>query len=362
MKVDGTKWIMFIIAGAFVAITLFPGQLLAKEPEEIWRELDKLSGEERQKRILAGASAEGKVVFYVNLSADHVEPLRLDFERRYPMIKFEFWRAPGEKTSNRVLTEARAQKFAADVIGPGNEHVPLLVGSKLIGRYNSPERRFYAEEHKDQEGYWTSVAYNLAIIAYNTKLVPPAEAPRRHDDFLRPKWKGNFAIDMEPDRALMVWLKSWGEEKTEKFLAGLIKNDAVVRKGHSLLTQLLCAGEFKVAIELYAYRVAEMKHKGCPIDLIYPDPTPGAVTPVVVARHSPHPYAAALLVDYLLSEPGQKILAERGWLSGRRAVKSKYPDLDLEAKGVKVSLLRPEDADRFGRKYEELRERFLLRR
>jgi iron(III) transport system substrate-binding protein len=160
----------------------------------------------------------------------------------------------------------------------------------------------------------------------------------------------------------MVWLKTWGEERTERYLEGLIKNEAVVRKGHTLLTQLLCAGEFKSAVELYAYRVAELKHKGCPIELIYPNPTPGAITPLVVAKRSPHPYAASLLVDYLLSERGQKILAGRGWFSGRRGIRPKYPDLDVEATGVQVLLLRPEDAERFGKKYQELRERFLVRR
>ena len=334
----------------------------AKDPEEIWKDLSALSGEERQRRLMSGAKAEGKALFYVNISADHVEPLRQDFESRYPGIKFEFWRGSGERTSNRILTEARAQKFAVDVIGPANEHVPLLMKSNLIGRYSSPERRSYPNAHKDQDGYWTSVAYNLAVIAYNTKLVKPGEAPRRYDDFLNLKWKGDFAIDMEPDRALMAWLKSWGEERTGKFMEGLIKNDAVVRKGHTLLTQLLCAGEFRTAIELYAYRLAEMKRKGCPIELIYPDPTPGAVTPLVVARRSPHPYAAALLVDYLLSESGQKILADRGWFSGRRGIKPKYPELDIEDKGVRVLLLRPEDAEQFGKKYQELREQFLLKR
>lgn len=343
-----------------VAVSSIP--VFGKEPEEIWREMGKLSGEERQKRLVLGAKVEGKVLFYVNLSADHVELLRVDFESRYPGVKFEFWRGSGERTSNRVLTEARAQKFAVDVIGPGNEHLPLLMKSNLIGHYSSPERKFYIDAHKDREDYWTSVAYNLAIIAYNSKLVLATQAPRKYEDFLDPKRKGDFAIDMEPDRALMVWLKTWGEERTERYLEGLIKNEAVVRKGHTLLTQLLCAGEFKSAVELYAYRVAELKHKGCPIDLIYPTPTPGAITPLVVAKRSPHPYAASLLVDYLLSERGQKILAGRGWFSGRRGIRPKYPDLDVEATGVQVLLLRPEDAERFGKKYQELRERFLVRR
>ena len=354
----------FSAAGIAISISLFLcSSLYGADPDEIWRGLGKLSGEERQKSLAAAAKAEGKVVFYANISADHLEVLRQDFEKRYSGIKLEMWRGSGERTSNRILTETRAGKFDADVVGPGNEHFPALMKAGLVGRYSSPERASYSDSHKDRDGYWTSYVYNLAVIAYNTKLVSAAEAPRTYEDFLNPKWKGNFAIDMEPDRAVMGWLKTWGEEKTERFLRSLIKNDAVVRKGHTLLTQLLCAGEFKTAIELYAYRVAELKNdKGCPVGIVYPEPTPGAVTPLVVAKRAPHPHAAALLVDYLLSEPSQKILAERGWFSGRRGVKPKYPELDVEGKGIRVLLLRPEDAERLEKKYLQLREEFLMKR
>lgn len=99
-----------------VAVSSIP--VFGKEPEEIWRELGKLSGEERQTRLISGAKAEGTVVFYVNVSTDLVQPLRVDFEKRYPGVKMEFWRGSGERTSNRVLTEARAQRFADEVVSP----------------------------------------------------------------------------------------------------------------------------------------------------------------------------------------------------------------------------------------------------
>ena len=343
--------------------TFFLANVFGKEPEDTWKELTRVSGEERQKRLLSGAKAEGKALLYGNIDADHLERLRLDFERRYAGIKLEVWRASGEKTSNRVLTEARAGKYAVDVVAPSNEHLPVLMQAGLIGRYSSPGRNAYPDFHKDREGYWSSYDYNLAVIAYNSRLVSASEAPKKYEDFLNPKWKGDFALDMDPDKAVMGWLKSWGYEKTEKFMRALIKNDVVVRKGHTLLAQLLCAGEFKLALELYAYRVVSLKHeKGCPVEIVYPDPTPGAVTPLSIAKRAPHPYAAALLVDYIISEPAQRILAERGRLSGRRGIAPKYPDLDVEAKKVRLLLLRPEDAEQMGKRYQQLREEFILQR
>ncbi len=333
-----------------------------KEPEELWQELGRLSQDERQRRLIAGAKAEGKAVLYGNISADHVERLRGDFEKRYG-IKLDGFRASGERVANRLLTEARSGKLDADVLAPSNEHMPVLIKAGIAGRYNSPERAAFGEIFRDKQGYWTAWDYNIAVIAYNTRLVSPADAPRKYEDFLESKWKGNFALDMDPDKSLMGWFKTWGEERTKKYLQAISKNEVVVRKGHTLLAQLLCAGEFKAAIDLYAYRLADLKHsRGCPVEISYPDPTPATPSPIGVVKTTPRPYAAALLLDYILSQPAQKIFSESGRISGRRDVRPRYPELDIQAKGVKVLVLTPEDAVQFDKPYQQLREEFLLNR
>ena len=334
----------------------------AKEPEEIWQELNKLPAPERQKQVVAGAKAEGTVLLYSNISEDNMQKLKGDFEKRYS-IKLDSYRGSGERTANRVLTEARAGRFLPDVIGPSNEHLPALIKAGLVGRYDSPERTFYPDNHKDRQGYWSPWDYNVAVIAYNSRLVAPSDVPKKYEDFLDSKWKGNFALDQDPDKSIMGWLKTWGQEKTRKYLQAISKNEVVVRKGHTLLTQLLCAGEFKAAIDLYAYRLADLKHtKGCPVEISYPDPTPATPSPMVMAKKAPRPYAAALLMDYLLSEPAQKILADFGRISSRRGVRPIYPELDMEAKGVRVLLLTPDDAVQLDKPYQQLREEFLLKR
>ena len=335
----------------------------AKEPEEIWQELNKLPADERQKRLVGGAKSEGgKAVLYGNISSDHIERLRGDFEKRYG-VKLDAYRASGERVANRLLTEARAGKLDADVLAPSNEHMPALIKAGIAGRYFSPERAAFGEIFRDKQGYWTAWDYNIAVIAYNTRMVTTAEAPKKYEDFLEPKWKGNFALDMDPDKSIMGWFKTWGEERTKKYLQGISKNEVVVRKGHTLMAQLLCAGEFKAAIDLYAYRLADMKHaRGCPVEISYPNPTPATPAPIGVIKKTPRPYAAALLLDYILSEPAQKIFSESGRISGRRDVQPRYPELDVQARGVKILLLTPEDAVQFDRPYQQLREEYLLHR
>ena len=351
---------MSIILVFFLA--LFSSLGFTEEPEEIWKKLSQLSGRERQNLLLSNARAEGEVVWYTTKPFLFAFALRSEFLKRFPGVELEIWRASGERVINRIMAESRAGKLGADIINVSNEFVPAVRNADLVGRYRSPERKFYPDLFKDREGYWTSEAYIVAVMAYNTNLVSQSEAPRKYEDFLDRKWKGSFAIDTDPDRALMGWLKTWGNERTEKFLEGIIKNDVAIRRGHTLMAQLLCAGEFKAAIELYAFRVAELKEKGCPVKMVFPDPTPGAGSSLIVAKHSRRPYAAALLVDFLLSEGGQRILSDKGQQVARHGIKLKYPEIVVENRGVRLQLLRPEDSEKLGKKYLELRERFLLNR
>jgi iron(III) transport system substrate-binding protein len=345
-----------------IALSSSARAAVSKEPEEVWQELLKLPNDERQKRLVDGARAEGKAILYGNVSADHQERLRVDFEKRYG-VKLEGYRASGERAANRLLTEARSNKVDADVMAPSNEHIPVLIKAGVAGRYNSPERAAFPDTHKDRQGYWTAYDYNVAVIAYNTRLVPAADVPRKYEDFLAPKWKGNFALDMDPDKSIMGWFKTWGLERTKKYMQGISKNEVVVRKGHTLLAQLLCAGEFKAAIDLYAYRLADLKHtRGCPVEISYPDPTPATPSPVAIIKKTPRPYAAALLLDYILSEPAQRIFAEGGRISARRGIRPRYPDIDIEGKGIKILLLTPDDAIQYDKPYQQLREEFLLNR
>src|SRR4029077_18637277 len=150
-----------------------------------------LSGPERQKQLLAGAKTEGKAVLYGNINADQLEKLRGDFEKRFP-VKLEVYRASGERISNRFLTEARGGQSLADVVGPSNEHLPALMKAGLVGRYDSPERAFYPESLRDKQGYWTPYDYNIAVIAYNSRLVPAGDVPKKKKNFFGTRGEGKF--------------------------------------------------------------------------------------------------------------------------------------------------------------------------
>src|SRR5262249_51248355 len=159
----------------------------------------------------------------------------------------DFWRGSGNQLVFRTLMEHRAGKLAADVISVGTENVVTLKKAGLYARYRSPESQFYP---RDKDGYFHADSLGLATIAFNHRLVKKEEAPKTYNDLLDSKWRASLTIDLEPERMLTAWLLAWGEPKTQEFVQKLLANGTTVRRGHTLQAQLLCAGEFKIAVEI----------------------------------------------------------------------------------------------------------------
>jgi iron(III) transport system substrate-binding protein len=167
---------------------------------------------------------------------------------------------------------------------------------------------------------------------------------------------------MEPERALMGWLTAWGEVKARAFVERLIKHGAVVRRGHTLQAQLLCAGEFKVAVEIYPDGILRMKEGGCPATLVFPNPTPAHISGAIgIYTNAKNPHAAALFIDFMKSAEGAKILAATGRLSGRKGMKSQYDELNnLEERGIPVLVVGPEQSELVAKPMEKIMKDILV--
>lgn len=335
-------WLMIL------ACILAPSWVRAADVEEAMSKINRLSPREREAKLIEGAKKEGSLIWYGNIEAVTIGRLNDLFQKKYPFLKTNYWRGSGVKLINRVILEAKNKSLEADAFFLPFESLGVLKKQNILGRYLFPEKEFYRPENRDKDDYWASTAINYAAMAYNTKTVPRAQIPRSYEELLDPKWSGSVSIDMEPDRALFGWLKAWGEKKTESFLRGLLKNKAIVRRGHTLQAQLLCAGEFQIATELYIYRVAELKHKGCPVEIIYANPVSGSGTPIALARTARHPNTAVLFMDFVFSEEGQKVIADTGRIPTRKGIKAKYEEISqLEDKGLPIVIITPEDEEKW---------------
>jgi iron(III) transport system substrate-binding protein len=331
--------------------------------ESLYSELDKLPPQQRLKRLEEGARKEGAFVHYSVSNAELINAYIKAFMSKYPFIKADYWRGSGNQLIFRTLMEHRAGKLAADVISVGTENVMALKKAGLYTRYRSPEAQFYPREQYDKDGYFYSDSWGLATIAYNHQLVKKDEAPKSYNDLLDPKWKGSLTIDLEPERVLTAWLLAWGEQKTREFVQKLLANGASVRRGHTLQAQLLCAGEFKIAVEIYPDAILRMKKNGCPATIVFANPTPAVVGGNYgIYANTAHPYAAALFVDFALSAEGSKILAGTGRVHRRKGIKSSYEELsDLEEKGVPLLVITPEQSEEVTKPMEKIMRELLVR-
>jgi iron(III) transport system substrate-binding protein len=325
--------------GAFIISTAH-----AASVEETLTGIGKLPAKERQRRLEEGAKKEGKLVVYSNQGLDTIQEYSNAFQKKYPFVKVEASRLQGARGLDRILLEHRVGKLPADVVSVDFDNIGELLKADVHARYDSPEKKHYPQEFWDKNGRWYVAEYTLAVIAYNTNLVKPSDAPKSYQDLLKPKFKNDISIDTEPEQAVFAWMMAWGDEKTAEYMKALMRNGAVPRRGHTLQVQLLCSGETKIAVEVYPPRVLQMKYeKKCPIAMIYPNPTPGSIgSHAGITKTAKNPHAAALYIDFMLSEDGVEALARAGGtISARRGAKAGWQEIldAIEKKKIRPVLI-----------------------
>src|ERR1044071_3627377 len=208
--------------------------------EETRAEINKLAPGERQRRLEDGVRKEGSLTVYSNQGLETIRAYAEGFGKKYPFVKLESTRLQGAAGLDRILLEHRIGKLQVDVVGVDFDNITELLKAGVLGRYDSPEKKNYANQFWDKDGRWYVTDYTLVVIGYNSGLVKPGEAPKGYADLLNPKWKGDISIDTEPEQAVFAWLLDWGEAKTAEYMKALVRNGAVPRRGHTLQVQLLC--------------------------------------------------------------------------------------------------------------------------
>jgi iron(III) transport system substrate-binding protein len=225
----------------------------------------------------------------------------------------ETYRATGEKLMQKVITEVKGGRNIADVYINSGLQTWMLKGMGLLSPYNSPEREKVAAALKDTQGFWTGVYWNLEVLGYNTRLVPAAQVPAKWEDLLHPRWKEQIGLEEED----VIWYTSMlhlmGEEKGKDFMRRLAKQQPQIRAGHSLLSQLLGAGEFALAPTTRTQTAEQMKAQGAPVEWTAIEPlAPNPPVSVSLPKSPPHPNAAKLFMDFILSKEGQSVIFDLG--------------------------------------------------
>jgi iron(III) transport system substrate-binding protein len=142
--------------------------------------------------------------------------------------------------------------------------------------------------------------------------VKKEELPKTWRDLLDPKWKGKLGIEAYDHDWYSGVIGELGEPGLKLFREIVAANGISVRKGHTLLSNLVISGEVPLALTVYHYRVEHLKSEGAPIDWFVFPPAIARPNGVAMARRSPRPHAAVLFFDFMLSD-AQEILLKRSF-------------------------------------------------
>ena len=175
----------------------------------------------------------------------------------------------------------------------------------MVDPYHSTEEPAIRREFIDPKGLWHPYSYLVIGLGYNKNFVKDGEAPRNYEELLNPRWKGKMSLDIEDYDIFGTILSIWGEEKGLAYFRRLAKQEILFRKGHTLQAQLLAAGETAVAPWLYSHRPLMLIERGAPVGLNFLAPVVSNPKALMLAKRAPHPHAAALFIDWALSEEGQ---------------------------------------------------------
>ena len=339
-----------IQAGAATLGSASLGSVMAQASANNIAALAALTGAERQKRLAEGAKKEGVVSIYTSMPLDDMAALTSAFEAKYG-VKAKVWRSGSEKILQRGLLEAKANRFEVDVFETNSPETEVLSREKVLIAANSPYLNELIPQAIPAHKEWIATRLNIFTCAYNTKLVKKEELPKTYQDLLDPKWKGKLSVEADDSDWLAETVMKMGEEKGLALFREIARKNAVsVRKGHTLLSNLVASGEVPLALTVYNYKIEQMKNSGAPVDWFALDPTIARPNANGVARNAPHPHAALLFQDFELTE-GQVILGKRDFIPTSTKVPSTLNKMPLTFANPKTTL---DDGQKWNKIYDDI--------
>ncbi len=321
---------------SLVAVILCVEVVLVSVPREAGaltvEEVALLKGPDRQKVLEQGAKKEGKLLWYSTLIVDQVvRPVKEAFEKEYPFIQVEYFRGNSERVAQRMITEYQAKRYDVDIVdGTGSPTMVKKAG--FLGRFFSPHLSEYPAELKDPQGYWGVTNVYFMTLGYNTRQVKSGEVPKSWDDLLNPKWRGKMMWSTSRGSGAPVFvgniLTTLGKEAGMAYLQKMAKQNVAKSTASARnVLDLVIAGEFPIAINIFNHHTVISRKAGAPAEWQPLEPVAGLVNTVGLAKNAPHPHAAMLFLDFVLSKKGQSVFQRVDYLPAHPELPAKETEL-----------------------------------
>jgi len=264
-------------------------------------------------------TAPRAVTVYVSTDRVFSEPVLREYERRFgvrvnPVYDTEETKSTG--LANRLLAEKNRPQ--ADVFW-SNEPVRTLVlkSRGVLAPYQSANANGIPAALIDPEHFWTGFSARIRVIAFNTNLVKPEQAPRSVFDLADPRWKDQVAMADPRFGSTSFHVAALyalaGDAKMDDYFRRLKQNGVRIVDSNSAVRDLVVRGGVKVGLtDTDDVNVAI--GAGQPVSMVLPD-RDGLGVPVMpnmvsLIANAPHPDEAKKLIDYLVSADVERQLAQ----------------------------------------------------
>jgi len=314
--------------------------------------LNDYAGPDRMDKIVAAAKKEGTLTLYTTIAEKDLPAIVKPFEDKYG-VKVVVWRAGTDKVLQRAVQETRAGRNEVDAVHFGSPEMEALAREKVLAPVTSPVHKDLLAGSVPSHRQWAATILSVWVQAYNTSLVKKSELPKTYQDLLDPKWKGKLGIEAKDDDWFATVVHQLGgEEKGIAYFRKLVETNGIsVRKGHTLLNNMVISGEVPLALTVYNYMPQQAKAKGAPIDWFAIEPAIARSNAIGVSARAKHPAAALLFYEYLLGPDGQKALTSIDYVPTNTKVESPVKGLKILATDPVRSL---DEADKWSKLFDEV--------
>jgi iron(III) transport system substrate-binding protein len=348
LQISKPSLIRALLVGAASILFMQSGSSIAQIKTSA--EAANLKGPDRQQRLVEGAKKEGELMVYTSIPVDDMLVLTTAFEKKYG-VKVKVWRAGSENVLQRALTEASAGRFEVDLIETNGPEMESLHREKMLQAVASPYLTDLIAPALQSHREWVGTRLNIFTMAYNTNLVKKEDLPKTYQDLLNPKWKGKLGVEAEDLDWFAGVIGELGEAKGLKLFRDIVATNGLsVRKGHTLLTNLVVSGEVPLSLTVYNYKAEQLKNKGAPIEWFVIPPAIARPNGSGVLRRAPHPYAAVLFYDFMLSD-AQSILLKRDYVPTSKKVETSLNKMQIKFVDPKIIL---DEKEKWRVLYEEI--------
>jgi len=278
--------------------------------------------------LIDAARKEGQVNYYTSTDLPVAEKVAKAFEAKYPGIAVRVERSGAERVFQRIGQEYASNIHAVDVVNSSDAaHFIVWKRDGILAPYVPEDVARYPAEHRDVDGQFASFRVWLSIIAYNTNLVKPEDAPKSFADLLDPKWKGKI-VKAHPGYSGTIMTATYQMQRDLgwSYFEKLAKQNIMQVQSSADPPKKLDLGERAVMADGNEYNIFQLKEAGRPVEPVYAtEGSPLIIGPNGIFKSSPNPNAAKLFQSFCLGREAQQLIIDVGGL------RSVHPDTKEKA-------------------------------